>query len=506
MAGPIDDDYIVHRYAANLLAGHGFVFNPGGEVAEGFTAPLWLLCSVLAQSLGVAPEALTFWCGALSASCLAWIAARTGLRLARGGRASASVAGDAPMDGPRRGPFAALCAAWPGLAVALSPAVAFHAVAGLGTVPLALLLTLFASAWWRADEAASSPIAAGLWLGLACLMRQECALLWLPFAVVLARRGQYGPLVPALVALLGWSALRWAVFGRLDPITHAVKRLPLVADLEYGLAYLHRATSEGLVGLLLALSVGVALSPRARPVVRAVALGVILHGVFVVFVGGDWMPLARFYVPTLPLALLLAAYALHSAASAGGARATHRRSVGSQAVVCGIGALIAAGGLALGGAQRGAVLFDWSFFERRWLELGDYFRERADPSARVALSPIGAFGLRSRLPIVDLLGLTHSALLDVEPDLAGVKMKGHHRHDPDWVLRDPPEYVLLGNGVVQPDTGRLAVNPWERQLVLDPRFAAAYVQVRVTVAGEVAEWFRRRDVAPFPGEALVRLR
>ena len=37
-----DDAFISLRYAANLLAGHGLVFNPGERV-EGFTSPLWTL-------------------------------------------------------------------------------------------------------------------------------------------------------------------------------------------------------------------------------------------------------------------------------------------------------------------------------------------------------------------------------------------------------------------------------------------------------------------------------
>ena len=36
----LDDAYITYRYAQNLVAGFGFVFNPQGEVVEGFSSPL----------------------------------------------------------------------------------------------------------------------------------------------------------------------------------------------------------------------------------------------------------------------------------------------------------------------------------------------------------------------------------------------------------------------------------------------------------------------------------
>lgn len=40
-AGIVDDSYIFLRYAKNILAGEGAVFNPGDRV-EGYTSPLWL--------------------------------------------------------------------------------------------------------------------------------------------------------------------------------------------------------------------------------------------------------------------------------------------------------------------------------------------------------------------------------------------------------------------------------------------------------------------------------
>jgi arabinofuranosyltransferase len=40
----LDDAYISYRYAANLLAGHGLVFNPGERI-EGFSNLLWVLAA-----------------------------------------------------------------------------------------------------------------------------------------------------------------------------------------------------------------------------------------------------------------------------------------------------------------------------------------------------------------------------------------------------------------------------------------------------------------------------
>src|SRR4051794_34473014 len=40
-----DDGLITFRYAANVLAGRGFVYNPG-EFVQGYTHPLWMLLLV----------------------------------------------------------------------------------------------------------------------------------------------------------------------------------------------------------------------------------------------------------------------------------------------------------------------------------------------------------------------------------------------------------------------------------------------------------------------------
>ncbi|RME21481.1 MAG: hypothetical protein D6798_18055, partial [Deltaproteobacteria bacterium] len=60
----LDDAYITFRYADNLVAGHGIVFNPGERV-EGYTNFLWLLLLAVGRSLGLAPELFSKVLGAL---------------------------------------------------------------------------------------------------------------------------------------------------------------------------------------------------------------------------------------------------------------------------------------------------------------------------------------------------------------------------------------------------------------------------------------------------------
>lgn len=63
-----DDAYISFRYARNLLAGHGLVFNPG-EYVEGYTNFLWTLqIAAIWRYLGVGPEQSAIPLGLLSSA------------------------------------------------------------------------------------------------------------------------------------------------------------------------------------------------------------------------------------------------------------------------------------------------------------------------------------------------------------------------------------------------------------------------------------------------------
>jgi hypothetical protein len=49
----VDDSFIFYRYGENLCNGHGIVFNPGEPPGEGFTSWVWLLLLALFRCIGV---------------------------------------------------------------------------------------------------------------------------------------------------------------------------------------------------------------------------------------------------------------------------------------------------------------------------------------------------------------------------------------------------------------------------------------------------------------------
>ena len=143
-----DDAYISLRYARNFARGLGPVWNPGGEAVEGFSNPLYVFA-----------EALVYWIGG------------NGVIFARGAGVAAGIgliitvwwAGQAVV-----GRFAASAAA---VLVAAAPGLAYWAVGGLETLPMALAIT--AAALILARPSGGSAVWAGVLLALLPWIRPE---------------------------------------------------------------------------------------------------------------------------------------------------------------------------------------------------------------------------------------------------------------------------------------------------------------------------------------------
>lgn len=445
--GPCDDEYIAWRYARNLAQGAGLVFNTGERV-EGFTCPLWVLGCAGALKLGLPLLAFTSAAALLSVLAASWAAL-----VARGRQRRESDA-------------------WCALSIALCVPLAYHGAQGLGTALAAALV-----AGWYVFLRRERGEVAGLFLGAATLLRPELLVL-LPFHAFAARSARAW--IAAALLPLAWLWVRHASFGEWLPNTYYVKKLPLLADLRYGASYLWQATLDTGIGLLLLLLV--LARPKGRAAKAALA-GAIAVSAGVVWVGGDYMFLARFLVPLVPLVLLLCADAL------GELESTSRVRVRLAWL-----ALLA---LQLWPIVRLRELeLSQQYYEQRWIAIGKQLAERAPAGWKLATSPIGAIGWYSRLPIVDMLGITNAGLRAVEPDLA-IDLKGHQRHDAHWVLAQQPDGIVLGNGISPRGERSLDVNAWEKELYLDPAFQRDYEARTLPIPGQTSlVYFQRRAGTP----------
>ncbi len=466
-SGPIDDELIIWRYARNLVQGHGLVFN-AGQYVEGYSAPLWVLAIAGGLGMGLPPQATGFALG-LAGAVLAVVA--TGLAWRR-------LHADTQWYPPA-------------LLLAASPALGWHAVAGLGTAPMAGLVALWLWLWIESYQRDEPAWGAALALGMAGLMRTEALLFALPFLVLEARRHRLAAAVPALVPALLWLAFRLAYYGRWLPVTYHVKKLPVLDELRFGVVYLGVCTLTTGIGLLVFLALPLLLRPRRREQapLRAATAGLFSFVAYVVWVGGDFLELGRFFLPALPVALLLAC-------------AGFRRAVGARPLAAGAALVLA---LALTQwpqfVDRPALHMRHAEFEQRWKQVALELESRVAPDTLVAISPIGAVGWYSGLPIVDMLGLTNDAVWRAEPDLAIVE-KGHHRYDADWVLSRSPDLVVLANAWLDVDesggTPTMVISAWERTLFEHRDFQSDYALWSVDIGQSYPLILDVRRGAPAP--------
>jgi len=480
-----DDAFVSFRYAANLVHGHGLVYNVGERV-EGYSNFLWTLVLSLVIAAGGEPA---FWSQVIGA-VFALASLALVIRLA-----------------PRVGAVPV----WAGLLVATNTAWAAWGTGGLETAMFGCFVTAGVLALVLADHDSRRAYAvSGLAFGLACLTRPDGVVLAAATGATLAVRVALGRAPRAgLVWWLGLLALcalphliwRHAYYGHWLPNTFGVKQ-PGAGRLAQGTAYLAGAVRDLHLGLL-AIPLAVVPFVRARRTrtdldatrhatavesarARGVVYGLVLlvtFGGYLASTGGDFMPLYRFVAPLVPLLALAAAAAWTALTERVAARA--RELVTAIAWI----AFAAYAGLHVvdGWRQQSVwsegemVSVGWSRQEMdEWLRIGDLLRIAAQPTDTLATTAAGAIPYRSGLPTLDLHGLS-------APDLSRYRRRASERPGHQWMLKGrwldahPPQ-ILLGHPLVHPTAASLTVG-----IDLEPewrdRVLAHYELVGMRLAG-----------------------
>lgn len=441
----IDDAYISFRYAKNLAAGEGLVFNPGERV-EGYTNFGWVLLMAPLEWVGARPDVAARWLnGALG---LSLICVALGF-LARSSRAPAAAL-----------PLAAALLAADG-------SLARWSQDGLETPLFSLLVFIGAIRSLSPGAGFAVALAAATWV------RPEGALC---FAVLLAVRALRDPerrpralLEPAAVyaaIVVPWLAWKLYYYGSLVPNTFHAKVGYTGAQLERGLRYLGVLLLQRWHLLVASLAAAV-LAGRRRaaatrpPWVAPLACLVAAYLGYVALVGGDWMGPARFALPVLVPAYLLAAEQIGAAIRRWPLPATALASV-----VLGAALYVDTSLTAEQGNLRG---------ERRILEsrarLADWVARHAAPGDTLLTNEIGQLAYGSGLYTDDVHGLTDRHVAQLESRSLGKGKAGHEKMDLAYSFARKPTWFVM------PDVGESYARLRDRM-----PFFADYVPVSVDVA------------------------
>ncbi|MBU0704568.1 MAG: hypothetical protein KKC18_11955, partial [Chloroflexi bacterium] len=449
----VDDAYITFRYARNIVAGRGFVYNPGERVL-GTTTPLYTL---LLAGLALATGSRDFPTLALAVNALAG-AASVGLLYGLGKRLVGHAA-----------PAVAAALLW-----AVAPYSATFAVGGMETD---LTITLLLAAAYA--HVTGRPRALAVLSALALLARPDAAillgLLWLD--LVLARRRlpwQEGIITLALLS--PWLIFGALAFGspltgsiaaksvtyRLNPTEGLVRLIQHYSTPFFGNALLGRPWQ--LIGfavyLLLCGLGGLRTIRRNR---RAWPLLAYPYLYLAVFAAANPLLFRWYLSPPLPFYFLLIFTGVWELG--------HDLKLAIRNSQFPIFAVFTAAAFILTlnawnlhpdhGPDRPAPEMAWFELELLYSQASDVVLAHAAPGDTLCAGDIGVLGYRTDLRILDTVGL-------VTPE-----SRGHYPADPDIYVINyaiPADLVLA----LDPDYIVILEVYGRRGLLPDPRFQARY--------------------------------
>ncbi len=444
-----DDALISFRYAQNLVAGHGLVYNIGERV-EGYTNFLWTILAALVLVLQRDPVFWAYVAGVVLALVILLLTYWTARHVS--------------------GPAWALVAA---LIVATSQNMLIHTARGAGLETglftlLALAGSMLYLSWWSERRPRAAVLCGGVF-ALASLTRPEGMLLMGLTVLHLLLTTYQRPLfadairsgnISTVIRILGasiqrqWACVRgpvvylltaylliivpyflWRIFyyGDVLPNTFYAKTggggRQVVRGLEYVWMF---AISMGGPFLLMMF---VPLVANWRATIQSwrgyFLLLVSVYSIYIIVVGGDHFYGARFFVPLIPwLAILIAdglAWVYHWFVQRDIARSL-------APVVLAIGLFVFSGyaltrSMPIDTTMRGLDESVWI-----WREMGWWMLDHADPHESIAVMGAGAVAYYSDHTVIDLLGLNEKYIARVEVENMGSGAAGHEKRAPAYVL------------------------------------------------------------------------
>jgi len=521
LAGVAEDAFITFRFARNWVDGFGIVWNPGEAPVEGYTNFLWLVLSAGFQSLGIDP---------LRGAQLAGVAASLAT-LVTTWRFGVVLLGWSPVG-----------ALLPCAFLAVSGPFAAWAGAGLETNAFGALLVVglfHVLLGFREQRQRDLTLGFGALL-LAMLTRPEGLLVYglVVFVLLLASAGAgRSPaatlrlLAPAVMATLSlfavYFAWRWSYFGYPLPNTFYAKTGGGTEQYQRGASYALQFGLHYIVPWLPALlllrfwqrGVGARraeVSGRARqaevsghaqlPIVAAGAV-FMAYGLAILWLGGDYMAMYRFFVPVLPFLYLSLArpfVAQLSIDSATGA-VSHRAAL---AAVLGI-ALLGTGlhstpleaewlpsPSRMHGNWRGVQTERWHV--ARLSLIGDFFARRETPNPpSLATDAIGAIGWKSGITVYGVHGIVDPEIAHAGPGgrPLGSGWAGHDKKDWARLFARKPTWIMLSRALTASSDARLGFSPEVEAAILKQYELEAVWQEDV-VNGEAGYFvfLQRRDL------------
>ncbi|NOX16686.1 MAG: hypothetical protein GXO87_00175 [Chlorobi bacterium] len=463
-----DDTFIFLRYAQNFVHGNGLVFNPG-EYVEGFTGFLWLALITILQFL---KEDLV-----QSVTLISMIFGGTMIYFTY----KLSTAIQLPFEAKTteikerekiaKGAF--LFDLIPPLLLALNGAVHYWAGSGMETMLYSTFLTAGLYYFLSRDVKEKYFLYSAIYLTLASLTRPEGLLV---IAVVLMRElvflfekeksfassikklfsGRHLQFilivfVPNFLLML----FRLFYYGYPLPNTFYAKAGFSPEYISNGFEYFTRFASAYLLwGILLLLPLILLKKKEVFGKITLLYSIVILYSLYIIFIGGDVLPVNRFFIPILPAiyvllgkALLEIYYFLSN---------KFKKSSFKFAVLISFVIITALGSYTFL-SQRNYIV-EKEKLEKNLVEKmtasGKWFAMKQNEARKqltVAATTIGALGYYSGTVLIDMLGLTDETIAHNPQPIEEISGKftgwKERNYNVEYVLSRKPDYIFFSTGL-----------------------------------------------------------
>jgi len=434
-----DDAFISLRYAENLSAGDGLVFNSGHRV-EGYSNFFWVIF-------------LSGFAAVMTKSTLVLTAKLTGIIAGFFALLVIGIISKKQFEDNGRGkiwglaPFAFGFALYP----------AFWSASGMETGQYLLLLTISILGFFKFLTKPSplwSVFSAILFLSVG-ISRPEGVIFFIVAAVALLieafrekRKITLSVMIwlgTFLVLYLAFYLWRYSYFGQWLPNTFYAKAGGGLAKYAEGIRYLILNLPKLFWGnAVLSAIPALPFIMTKKPDTKTTFLGlaVLAQCSFVVFAGGDWMPGGRFLVPIMPVVALLLPLGVHRLINSFGAVYVGGYTVFAKALIAIIILITASVHLYNGKQARhdtsGLKEYEGEvFFKPHHFEVAAWLMDHGSKDDLVAIGEAGLIPYITNMPALDLFGL-------MDPHLAKLPGLRHAKFDGDYVFKKDPRFIVLG--------------------------------------------------------------
>ena len=424
-----DDAYISYRYAVNWAEGYGPVYNRGEKV-EGYSNFGLVAILAIVHALGgdviVAARAIG------TASCWAMILV---IYLLIRIQMSRSVA----------------------LALAGSAAIAFHAGlsawgrGGLETTFFAFLILFSQYVFLDECRKTQAHWKSGLLFAIAAMTRADGFIFCIGAISYLfigkRRKSEFLTFIISFLAIfIPYFIWRYNYYGELFPNTYYLKTGGSPFQQLRGLYYSYNfvVAFGGLVLFALPVLLTLFRDPRRDQSRLFLGASIIVMSGYIVWVGGDHMPMSRFYMPLVaPVLVLLLETVMEIQRQLIAPLAFNERPkkaiIGVLVVL-----LILSGFLPTLDPRRkpyADVIANLIVVEQ-WTKAGQWFKQNIDPNAVLASPVAGAAPFFAGHTTIDMLGVTDRHIAHTESDLVGRGTPGHEKQDFPYVLSRKPQIIF----------------------------------------------------------------